>query len=436
MKKKIYILQPTYRRMDGGKIKGWTMFNHSLYLPIFSAVIPDDWEKETCLEHYQEINYETDASVVLISCMGYDILYAGEISKKFKSRGKKIIFGAHWDEFSEKILGGVCDSVFYGIPSPNDMKNLLRDIADGREKDKYEFGVNINYPFDYSVLKGMKFPFMQVQSSIGCRHSCSYCCASQTYKSRYRLRKLEFLIDDLKAVSGMTKFVSFMDQNLLNNPVYTERLCRRMIEEKINLIWGGQCTPDISGNKELLALMKKAGCRILFLGLESLQQESLEQLNKKYQASEYLKSIREIQKAGIFVAGYFMLGMDGDSAESFDKLYRFARESHLKIPVVNILIPVPGTKIFKDLKDNGRLLIKTEEEFAEDNPVYSVPSNLPFFTPSNLSCTELRNGIRLLGRRLFNIRNIIRRSVTYNPAYSYVIFRMNMDLRKKYYAMK
>ena len=237
MEKKIYILQPTYRRMDGTKIKEWTMFNHSLFLPIFSAVIPNDWKKTTCLEYYDEINYDTDASVVLISCMGYDIMYANEVADAFKKRGKIVLFGAHWDEFSEKILSKVCDSVFYGIPSHKDMKGLLDDAFNGSLKSVYRFEVNINYPFDYNTLKGMKFPFMQVQSSIGCKNNCSYCCAAETYKNRYKLRKLDYIISDLKTVSKMNRFASFMDQNLYNNKEYTKLLCERIIKEKIKLIW-------------------------------------------------------------------------------------------------------------------------------------------------------------------------------------------------------
>ena len=436
MKKKIYIVQPTYRRMDGTKIKGWTMFNHSLFLPIFSAVIPPDWEKVTCLEYYQEIDFHIDASVILISCMGYDIMYANEIAGIFKQQGKTVIFGAHWDEFSEKILSKICDSVFFGFPSPGEMKNLLEDTLNDELKSVYRFDVNLNYPFDYDTLKCMKFPFMQVQSSIGCKNDCSYCCAAETYKNKYRLRRLDYIIADLKTVSKMSGYASFMDQNIYNNPVYTKLLCERIIKEKIKLIWGAQCTPDIGGDKELLNLLRKAGCRILFLGLESLEQESLTQLNKKYEAAEYMNQIKAIRKAGIYAAGYFMLGLDGDKKRIFNELYLFSKISGLKIPIINILIPVPGTKIFYDLKGEGRLLINNEEEFAEDNPLYSVPSNHPFYIPKHLSTEELREEIKLLGRKMFTIWNILKRVICLHPGYSAVFLMMNLDLRRKYYAMR
>jgi radical SAM superfamily enzyme YgiQ (UPF0313 family) len=206
MKKKILLIQPTYRKMDDTKVKGWSLFNHSLFLPVFSAVIPKDWAKEICLEYYQEINFNSDASVILISCMGYDILYAKEIAEKFKLKGKIVIFGAHWDTFSENILQQVCDSVFYGYPDHKGMEDILNDALDLKLQKYYKFDIDINFPFDYSVLKGFDFPIMQVQASIGCKNKCSYCCAAQVYNSKYRLRKIDYIIQDLKNVRKITKY--------------------------------------------------------------------------------------------------------------------------------------------------------------------------------------------------------------------------------------
>ena len=87
MKKKIYFIQPTYRDMNGSLIKRWTLFNHSLNISMLGGAVPDDWRNEYCLEYFDEVNFNTDASVVVISCMGYDILHALEIAKEFRRNG-------------------------------------------------------------------------------------------------------------------------------------------------------------------------------------------------------------------------------------------------------------------------------------------------------------------------------------------------------------
>ena len=343
MKKKVYIIQPTYRRMDGSLVKSWSLFNHSLNLPILSGTIPDDWQKETCLEYHEDINFQTDASVIIISCMGYDIMHAVEIAGKYKERGKTVIFGAHVDDFSDRILSKVCDTVFYGIPSPNEMARLLEDVSSGKYTWQYRFSFNNNFPFDYSVLKGKGMPIIQVQASVGCKNKCNYCCASpQSISGMYKLRKIDYVIKDLKAVNKITKYVSFIDPNIYNNRLYTKLLCKRIIGEKIKLIWGAQSTVDIGDDTEVLSLMRKSGCKILFLGLESLEQENLKFLNKPYDKTKYLEQVKKIKKVGIHVAGYFMFGLDFDTEESTFSIRRFVKDSRIAVPIVNVLMPGSG----------------------------------------------------------------------------------------------
>lgn len=436
MKKKVYIIQPTYRKMDGSLVKSWSLFNHSLNVPIISATIPDDWQKECCLEYHDEINFQTDASVIIISCMGYDIMHAVDIAGKYKEQEKTVIFGAHVDDFSDSILRNVCDLVFYGIPSPGEMARLLKDVRSGIQAWQYRFGFNINFPFDYSVLKGKGMPIIQVQSSVGCKNKCNYCCASpQSIAGVYKLRKVDYVLKDLKAASNISKYVSFIDPNIYNNRLFTKTLCERMIGEKIKLIWGAQSTVDIGDDPEILSLMRKAGCRILFLGLESLEQENLKFLNKPYDKTRYLEQVLRIKKAGIHIAGYFMFGLDYDTEESTFSIRRFVQDARIALPIVNVLMPVPGTKIFSQLKSEGRLLIEDSADFLKMNPLYSVPCQTPFFTPKKMSVELLTRYFLNLVHHLYTYRQIILRSLVFKPSEALKILIMNLELRKKYFKM-
>ena len=73
MKKKIYYIQPTYQTSDGKLLKGDSIYVHSLAMPALSAATPPDWEKKVVLQYFDDIDYETDASVIAITSMGYDI---------------------------------------------------------------------------------------------------------------------------------------------------------------------------------------------------------------------------------------------------------------------------------------------------------------------------------------------------------------------------
>lgn len=423
--------------MDGKLVKGWTQFNHSLNLPLLSAVIPGDWQKEFCLEYFDDVNYDSDASVIILSCMGYDIMHAVEIAEKFKKLGKIVIYGAHMDQYSEKLMSNVCDSSYHETPSPSYMKAILNDAINGTLKPDYLCGLNIDFPFDYSVLRGRNLRFVQMLTSIGCRNKCEYCCTAAVYKGRYRVRRIEYVIEDMRSVRKLTSYGSFIDSNIYNNPFYLQKLCKRIVDEKIGLMWGAQSTIDIGNDPETLKLLYQAGCRMLFIGLETLDQYNLEFVNKAYDVSYYKELVNKIHAAGIHVAGYFMLGFDSDTAESFKKIYGFINSTKITLPILNILMPVPGTGIYERFRREHRLIFENENDFDNKKPLYSVPCNHCFFLPRHMSQNELDKGFLNLYRMVsMNWYSLVKRSFSLNPLFYLIFLKMNLELRKEYKAMK
>jgi hypothetical protein len=128
MKRKIYLVQPTYRASDGRLFQGKSQFVHSCALPALAATIPEKWRKEICIEYFENVNYTTDASVVGISSMGYDILHGYEIASEFRRRGKKVIFGGYQAHFNRGKLHRVADSIILGHPGPKQMERILEDV--------------------------------------------------------------------------------------------------------------------------------------------------------------------------------------------------------------------------------------------------------------------------------------------------------------------
>lgn len=268
MKKKVYLVQPTYRGLDGRLLKGRSLFMHALSFPALSSTIPSNWEKEFCLEFFEDVNYDTDASVVGITSMGYDVVHGCEIAREFKKRGKIVLFGGHQARFSENLLEPVCDAVVHGHPSPDDMAGILGDAEAGRLAPRYTCGIHIDFPFDYSVLNGKRARFMPVATSVGCRNQCEFCCTAAMYGGSFRLRHPDNVIADLRAVRRRSRHAAFVDANLYNSRDYLLRLCSRIMEERLDLRWGAQSTIDVGEDPEVLALMKRSGCTILFIGLE------------------------------------------------------------------------------------------------------------------------------------------------------------------------
>ena len=435
MNKKILIIQPTYRLMDGKLIKEFPLFNYSYNLPILSACIPADWKKECCLEYIDDIDYNSDASIIIITSAAYDIQHAVEIISNFRKKDKFIIYGCHMDELSDQIIRRLCDSIFYGFPTPQKMKDMIADFINEKPKKEYHFGYNINYPFDYNVFQNKKMLFLPMIASLGCRYKCAYCCYPPIYNGHYHLRKIEYVISDLNQCMKINRPVAFLDANLFNNSKYLNLLCNRIIEEKISIIWGAQCTVNIGNDTKLLNLMYKAGCRMLFLGLESLNSKNMHQLNKPLDVNLYDRQLSNIHSAKISIGAFFMLGMDDDDESIFERVYSFFQKNNIEVPYVHIYVPIPGTKLAEQLKSKNRIASKYFDEYSKNRSKFSVPCSIAYFTPNYLTKEKLETGFLELFKKLTRVKNIIRRIRFSNFTIALVILKMNLESRKKYKSM-
>ena len=431
LKKKIYIIQPTFHKMDGNLVKGFSLASCPLELPQMAGAMPSDWEKTFSHEYFEDVDYNTDASVIFITSPSNDILHARDVIQTFKSKGKTVIFGAHEDGFSEDILGKVADAFYRGIPDKSDVKHMLDDVLKGELKDHYDFGHNFNYPYDYSVYEGKKVNYIHVQGSTGCLFKCEFCRhPSSSNGGRYTLRDIDCIIEDMKSVKKLSKYVAFKDPNFYNKREHLIALCQRIIDEKLGITWGAQMPIYVGKDDEVLKLMHKAGCRVIYMGFETMNQDNLDDVNKPFKVNEYLPMVKNVQNAGIRVVGYFMFGFDYDTQASFDQVFDFVRASKIAYPLLNILTPVPGTPVFDRMKKDGRLDLPDSKTFEKINPLYSIPCNHAYFEPKLMSRKEMEDSFMKLSKRLSSFREVFRRSFSKVDILSLIFLKMNMEFRK------
>lgn len=426
MKRKIYLIQPTYRAHTGELLQGTSLALHSCAVSALAAALPKDWEHETCLEFFEDVNYDNDAPVIGISSMGYDILHGREIADTFHRRGKIVIFGGYQAHFSRDKLCDVTDTIVYGYPGPRAMSRILKDVEDGCLTATYDVGIDVNFPFDYSVLLKHRIAFMPILASIGCRNQCDFCCTAARHKGRYRLRRLQYVLDDLVAIRKHTRRFALVDSNIYNNRRYLIALCNAITRGRLGFQWGAEATIDIGNDDEALDALWKAGCRMLYIGFESLNQHSLDSVQKPYHAIDYERAMSKIKKYGFAVAGYFIVGLDGDTSETFDKLFEFIHRTRINLPVINILLPAPKTPIFERLDRDGRLLVNTEDAYLRNALFYSSSCSHCFFQPAQLTANELEHGLIDLRMRLASFREIVRRSFVRDPIKTTFLFSMNL----------
>lgn len=429
MKRKIYLIQPTYRDREGRLLKGRSLFVHSLALPALSAVIPAEWEKEFCLEYFDEVDFDTDASVVGISCMVCDIFHASEMAREFRRRGKTVLIGGCAAQLWKAVVRPVADALVFGNPGPGDMARILADAEANRLAPEYACGMDVDFPFDYSVLRDRPISFMPVLASVGCRNRCEFCSTAAMGRGQHCLRSLDHVMADLRAVRRTTRRVAFVDNNFYNSRAHLMDLCRRIIDERLDILWGAECTLNVGEDPESLRLLRRAGCRMLIIGVESVNSDNLRDARKPNLADRYREQFRNIRDAGIYVGGFFIFGFDGDDPATVGELFAAIRDLRISLPMVNVLTPVPGTDLFERLERQGRMLMTDRVEFLRQNLHYDTPMYRCYFMPARMSPAKAERSCLDLRQRLSTLPQILRRSLVPSPLMTAVLLQMNLGFR-------
>ena len=108
------------------------------------------------------------------------------------------------------------------------------------------------------------------------------------------MRKLRYVFAELEYLHARTRNIAIMDTNFYSRPAYTRALCEGMIARGFRFVWGAQATIDIGDEPETLRLLRQAGCRTLFIGLESFDQRNLAGVHKQLSAYRHAARIRAI----------------------------------------------------------------------------------------------------------------------------------------------
>jgi radical SAM superfamily enzyme YgiQ (UPF0313 family) len=161
-------------------------------------------------------------------------------------------------------------------------------------------------------------------------------------------------------------------------------------------MWSCQISIDVARDEELLDMMKAAGCRLVLIGLESLDRDNLRRMHKNWNhvSGEYEEVVEQLHARGIMLYGTFVFGYDNDRYGDFIKTAKFARRNGFTICNFNPLTPYPGTQLYKRLESEGRLLRPRwwlDPDFRYGDPVV---------LPKNMTPEELTDG-PMAARRIF-----------------------------------
>ena len=208
---------------------------------------------------------------------------------------------------------------------------------------------------------------IHVVTSRGCPYPCTFCFDAS---SGFRQRSVNNVISELKFLKEKHHAVeiSFWDDTFTVNRKWVMEFCDAMIQEKMDLVWGCYSRLNLV-DAELLDKMKKAGCWTMFFGIESGNQELLDNIKKKMTVEQMKEKVRLVQSFGIEIRGSFMVGMPGETPEMARKTIKYAIDLDPTYAQFTVTTPFPGTELYKTVEQWGTLS-KEYTDYNEWTPVF------------------------------------------------------------------
>lgn len=220
---------------------------------------------------------------------------------------------------------------------------------------------NLKYQDYWQKLFGYKSTL--VMTTRGCPFSCNF-CSNPVFGEVYRARSPENVIEEIREIINLGyNRLWFADDIFTLNKNRATAICKKILQERINIEWDCLCRIDCS-DLELLSWMKKAGCQRVFFGIESGSDRMLKLMGKKIKAEEARLAVKLAKKVGLETAGFFMLGYPGETTESLLKTIKFSTSLPLDYLSYSIAYPIAGTAFFEQIKGS---LLKGEWDFEGQN---------------------------------------------------------------------
>jgi len=200
--------------------------------------------------------------------------------------------------------------------------------------------------------------YISIATSRGCPYNCSFCSVILLFGRTYRYNSVDRVMEELRLHGTRAAHVFFCDDNFTARRERIKELCERILREGLRVEWSAQVRVEAAQDEELLRLMARSGCFIVFVGLESINPATLQAYNKKQTVEGIREAVHTFHRHGIRVHGMFVFGAEEDDFQVIRDTVTFSREVHLDSLQYLILTPVPGTRVFAELEQAGRILCR------------------------------------------------------------------------------
>jgi len=339
----------------------------NLALLTLAGLVDDTFELEYHDENVGKIKLGDNCKIAAITSMTCQANRAYRLAEICRKRGMHVVLGGmHPTVMTEEAMEHA-DTIIAG-EGEELWPAFLRDYKAGRPSKLYRatgkspYGLHQAPMPRYDLVNPQEYRAMPVQVGRGCPLGCEFCSVEVVHGRRYRHKNTEQVVGEIEFIKKIWQTrrprIFFTDDNLHLHRDVTSRLLEQLIPLKIN--WMAQMDISVGRDQELLSLMAKSGCSQLLIGFESLNRANLDSIQPKgvkpKHLAEYGALIKNIQSFGIRVLGMFIIGLDQDRKDVFHQLRDFIFDNNLHDAQITIQTPLPGTRLYSRLQQEGRLV--------------------------------------------------------------------------------
>ena len=329
---KILFISPGWEK---GRLWGELAFKFpTLSLASIAAVTPPEWEVSLLDDNFESPDYASDADIIALTAMTPQAPRAYQIADEFRRRGKTVVMGGfHASNLPDEALGHV-DAVVVGEGELS-WPQLLEDFSRGTLRQVYHSGTPAGMDripvARREIFAGKRYLLTNtIQTTRGCPFDCEFCSVTAFYGRTYRKRPVADVLRELEQLRKKNSFLFFVDDNLVADRRYALELFSGM--KSMDFKWLSHSPIDFAADRELMKAAGESGCYGMFVGFESLNQDSLAAMGKVTNRSgSYLEDAKAFRDNGIGILGSFVLGYDGDTPAIFEQLLLQKQHYHQTI---------------------------------------------------------------------------------------------------------
>ena len=327
--------------------------------PLIAALLPPDVEVNLINETWDGPDWGRDYDLLFITCAHSDFDRARQISHYWRRRGAKTVFGGPLAGTYPELCQPYFDAICIG-DAESTVPEVYRDFARCALKPIYYGG-----PFDPARVPTPRLDLLVEQQRLplsfevtrGCPFSCEFCVLT-AMGTRFHTRPVELVMRDLDEGRRMLKGLippykmamgAFYDNNIGGNLPYLRRFCDEL--SKRHFFWGTAITFNAISDESIVKALSRAGCRFLFVGLESFNPATLADMRKHHNRIDKTRYVIDsCRKHGILVQGGLMLSPTTDDADYIASIPDHVDRVGLHLPTfISFESPIPGTPYFHSL---------------------------------------------------------------------------------------